>query len=156
MIFCQNCGSPIEGDASFCPSCGSKIENTANGRDADTAFSATDTVFGSTESFVDTRDFTPHPGIAVLSFLIFWVGLIIWSVNREKRPGLATSAIKGVVSALCVAVPLAGLFMFIAWIKEKRDFAKVAGISAIVGVAVIIFLYICFYVLLFTMMLMGA
>lgn len=107
-----------------------------------------DTVFGSTEEYVDTRDYTPRPGIAVLSFFVWWLGLILWSVNKSERPGLANSALKGALTFICLLLPPLGLVLFIAWNKSRRDFARPVGLAAIFGLVLLIAVYILYIALL--------
>ena len=135
MRYCTDCGSPVNAGDAFCQNCGAKIEEI-HSDDA--------TVFGSSEKYVDTRDYTPKPFLTVISFIFWWLGLIIYAVNKKERPGRASSAIKGVIAFLCMLVPIAGLFMFIAWRRDRRDYARAAGIAAIVGAALLFIGYFFF------------
>lgn len=137
------------------PTVGAKYGKTAS--DMGTSFGAPvrthptsegDTVFGSTEEYVDTRDYTPRPGIAVLSFFLWWLGLILWSVNKSERPGLANSALKGALTFICLLLPPLGLVLFIAWNKSRRDFARPIGLAAIFGLVLLIAVYILYIALL--------
>ncbi len=107
-----------------------------------------ETVFGSTEEYVDTRDHKPRLGIAILSFFLWWLGLILWSVNKEQRPGLANSALKGALTFICMLLPPLGLVLFIAWNRSRRDFARPVGIAAILGLILLIAVYILYIALL--------
>jgi len=140
MKFCTDCGSPAGAGDLFCQACGARLTEATNDES---------TVFGSSESYADTRDYTPKPSLAVISFVFWWLGLIIYAVNKKERPGRASSALKGVIAFFCMLVPLAGLITFIALRRDRRDYARVAGIAAIVGAALgiigyfyVIFLYV--------------
>lgn len=137
------------------PTVGTKYGKTAD--DMGTSFgpvtrphptTEAETVFGSTEEYVDTRDHKPRLGIAILSFFLWWLGLILWSVNKEQRPGLANSALKGALTFICMILPPLGLVLFIAWNKSRRDFARPVGIAAILGLILLIAAYILYIALL--------
>lgn len=73
--------------------------------------------------------------IAFVSFLCWEAGLVIWFLWRYSHPGKARSAIKGALANACFSMPILG---FVLWLilredEVKRDYAKVCGISAIVG-----------------------
>ena len=137
------------------PTVGTKFGKTAE--DMGTSFgpvtrphppTEAETVFGSTEEYVDTRDHKPRLGIAILSFFLWWLGLILWSVNKEQRPGLANSALKGALTFICMLLPPLGLVLFIAWNRSRRDFARPVGIAAILGLILLIAVYILYIALL--------
>lgn len=107
-----------------------------------------DTVFGSAEEYIDNRDYTPLLGIAILSFFLWWLGLILWSVNKDERPGLANSALKGALTFICLLLPPLGLVLFIAWNKSRRDFARPIGLAAIFGLVLLIAVYILYIALM--------
>lgn len=82
-------------------------------------------------------DNTGNPWLAVLCFLFWQVGLILWIFMRRTRPGKAKSAAIGSLAGVSVNTPLVGLVLWLIFKGENnRDFAKACGIGAIVGAAV--------------------
>ncbi len=72
-------------------------------------------------------------GIAVLSFILPLVGLILWLVWKNSRPGKAISASKGALVSVSVGSPIIGLILWIALKESNAELAKPCGIGAIVG-----------------------
>ena len=132
MKFCRNCGNAIDDNAIFCSSCGART----NG-DGPTINFNTYGGFGGYNSYpvYDTR---PSAIIAVLSFMFWQLGLIVWLFCRNTRPGKARSAAKGALCSACLSMPIIGLVLWILWKGDyqKKDFAKISGISAIVGTVI--------------------
>lgn len=129
MKFCRNCGAQIDDNAIFCHNCGSRT----NGDSPNNAYGFDPY---NTRGFynVDTRESLP---VAILSFCFWQIGLVLWLMWRNARPGKARSAIKGTLSATCFQFPIAGLVLWLLWRRdpENKDYAKVGAISAIVGAA---------------------
>lgn len=75
-------------------------------------------------------------GITILCFIIPLVGLIMWLVWRESKPGLATSAAKGALTGVCFGSPVIGLVLWLVWRESNKELAKPCGIAAIVGAAI--------------------
>lgn len=146
MKYCRNCGNPLDDNAIFCPRCGAR----SNGDGPNVNF---DMYGGYNSGYGPVYDTQPSRAIAVLSFIFWQVGLIIWFFCRRTRPGKAESAVKGALSSACVSMPLIGLVIWLLWGNDptKRGYAKVAGISAIVGAGI----YALFTVLSIVLILTG-
>lgn len=95
-------------------------------------------------------------GITILSFLIPLVGLILWLVWKNSKPGKAISAAKGALISVCVGAPIVGLILWATMKDTNAELAKPCGISAIVGVVLafllpfVIFFALIIYSLLFS------
>ena len=72
-------------------------------------------------------------GIAILSFILPLIGLILWLAWKDSKPGKAMSAAKGALVAVSVGVPLAGLILWVVMKDSGSELAKPCGIGAIVG-----------------------
>lgn len=90
-MFCRNCGMPIADNASFCPNCGTSVNQAAPVADRN----------------------QPSLGIAVLSFFIPIVGLILYLVWKDTEPGKAKSAGKGALIGVIVAAALVIIILII-------------------------------------------
>ena len=130
MKYCNNCGNATDDNAIFCPHCGART----NGEKSHVNFNPYGGFGGyGYQPYYDTKG---SALLAVLSFLFWQAGVIIWLFCRQTRPGKARSAAKGALSSACLGIPIIGLVLWIIWKDDysKKDYAKVAGISAIVGV----------------------
>ena len=98
---------------------------------------------------VDTQ---PSKLLAVLSFIFWWIGLAVWIFCRHTRPGKAGSALKGMLSSFSVSMPFIGAIFWVLWKDDptKKDYAKVGGVSAIVGACMYLVLIIGSIVLTLT------
>ncbi len=141
MKFCKYCGNKVEDTDLYCQSCGAKIEASA---DTDFATDTDGTVPPVDLSGVADNKLGRNGGIAVLSFFFWWIGLIIWALNKDKNPGLAVSAAKGALASVCVGMPIIGLILWIVWKESQPEYAKTCGIAAIVG-AVVGVVYVAVY-----------
>ena len=135
MKTCPFCSSSVEEGAAFCPECGAKM-TTASATDGG---ATVDTVFGASEA-VDTRDHSPSTGVAVLSFLFWIVGLILYLLWKDIKPGKATSALKGVLVRFSLSSPLIGIIFYCVVKDDYPELAKVCSIAAIVGVVLVFLL----------------
>ncbi len=144
MKFCTSCGHPIDENAIFCPRCGSRI-NGDNPKVDPQGFDVFGTPYGSYYAY----DYSRSKGVEILSFLAMEIGLIIWLFTRHTRPGKAKSALFGVLSRLAVGMPVVGLIVWLVWKDDvgHRDYAKTAGISAIVGAGLYAFIFVAAIVL---------
>ena len=77
--------------------------------------------------------------IAFVSFLCWEAGLIIWLLWRYSHPGKARSAAKGALANVCVGMPVLGFVLWLVLREDatKHEYAKVCGVSAIVGAIVV-------------------
>jgi hypothetical protein len=132
MKFCKRCGSRIDENAIFCQNCGERVNG--DGPTVDYGFGGGYNTFGG-YGYQPFYDNTPSMAVAVLSFMFWQAGLIMWFFFRRSRPGKARSAIKGLLSSACVGMPIIGAVLWVIWKNDdtKRDLAKVASISALVG-----------------------
>ena len=136
MKFCKYCGKEIDENAIFCSGCGTRVNGDAQGSNYQRP----------------RHDFNPYGGygysgtypvyndrgsvlIAILSFLFWQCGLVLWFVWRYSRPQKARSAALGTLCNACIGMPVLGLVLWLVWKDElnRRDYAKVCGISAIIG-----------------------
>lgn len=108
-MFCKACGHELPNDAAFCPNCGAPANGTTN------ATGAAAPPPGGQYGYVP-----PVPPVApvsyedadallkVASFLIPIVGIILYAVDRDKKPVSAKSCLKMGIIGLVVwtAIPL--------------------------------------------------
>lgn len=87
MKYCSNCGKEIFDDAVICPMCGSMQEKTKQ------------------------KPVKDKMNIAwfIISFLWWWVGIILYFAFRKSNPQKAKVCISGTISAFAVAAVI-GLF----------------------------------------------
>ena len=139
MKYCTYCGTQIEDNALFCPNCGAKqsVSNTNSGSGERSFFE--EHAFGNTYNtqgsfFANDPLVTERSkGIAVLSFILPIVGLILWLVWRYTKPGKATSAAKGGLASLCFGYSIIGLVAWLVLKDSNPELAKPCGIAAIAG-----------------------
>ena len=81
MKFCQKCGKELVDEAVICTHCGCSV--------------------GSSPINAYVAD-APNLGLAILSFFIPLVGLILYLVNKDSSPLKAKSAGKGALIGFCV------------------------------------------------------
>ena len=139
MKICKRCGSSIDDSAIFCQVCGERQGVSASpfgssGRRNDYSPGTV----GSTEGNI---------WIALLSFLVPVVGLVLWYSWRFTKPAHAASAAKGALVGVCLNSPIVGLVAWLILRESHRDLAKVAGIAAIVGVALSVLFSVVAFVL---------
>lgn len=140
MKFCNNCGKQIDDNAIFCSHCGTRV----NGDGAS---------YGSRGTFNPYEPFSPYRSypvydqresmlIAAISFMSWQIGLILWLIFKRSRPGLSRSASKGLCASGSVGLPILGGVLWMIWRNDAqmRDYAKIAGISAIIGAIAYAFL----------------
>lgn len=113
-MFCKACGHEIPNDAAFCPSCGAPVQSTSNAGAAPSPPPYTPPV-GGQYGYVP-----PVPPVApvsyedadtllkVASFLFPIVGIILYAVDRDKKPVSAKSCLKmGIIGLVVwVSVPI--------------------------------------------------
>ena len=131
MKFCTNCGNRIDQNAIFCPYCGKRT----SGDDA----------------FASARGFNPYgyytypvydqreSMLLTIATYIFWkIGFVIWFMYRRSKPGLARSALKGALGGASLRLPVLGGILWLIWREDndKRDYAKISGISSIIGAGI--------------------
>ena len=91
-MFCRNCGQQLPDGSLFCPRCGTSVQAGA--------------------SPVQDKN-QPAPGMAVLSFFLPIVGLILYLVWMDSEPGKAKSAGKAALIGVIVGAALFMLLFFI-------------------------------------------
>ena len=126
MSFCTYCGAKVADDALFCPNCGA---STSKGGASDASYT------GGYFHAAPKRDYGESVGLAILSFIIPIVGVILWAVWKDSEPGKANSALKGLWAYLCCNIPIVGVIMFFVWRYTKPDFAKVGLVAGIISFA---------------------
>lgn len=150
MKFCKNCGAQIDENAIFCSHCGSRINGDGPKINFDNFGGGFNTFGGyGYQPFYDTQ---PSKFIAVISFMFWQAGLLIWFFCRHTRPGKARSAAKGALSSACVGMPIIGAVLWVLWKDDpnKQDYAKVSAISALVGAGIYALLIVASIVLTLT------
>ncbi len=81
-MFCSNCGKEIDDKAVICVNCGAKaVKPKIVACDDGSSF-----------------------GIALLSFLIPLVGLVLYLINESNRPLRAKSAAKGAIAGVITSI----------------------------------------------------
>ncbi len=128
MKQCRNCGSQIDDFAIFCPHCGART----NGDAPNAGFYGGDMYNSRRGENYDTEG---SKLVAVVSFLFWQAGLVLWLILRQSAPGKSRSALKGMLASLAFSIPLLGLAIWLIFKDDAvyKDFSKVAGISAIFG-----------------------
>lgn len=91
-------------------------------------------------------------GITVLCFILPLIGLILWLIWKNTKPGLAVSASKGALAGLCLGTPILGLVLWLVWRDNNKEMANPCGIAALVGVILSFLLpiFLIFFVLVFS------
>lgn len=147
MKFCKHCGSPIDENAIFCSRCGARV-NADGPRVNYNPFGG----FGGYGGYYPVYDERGSMFMAVLSFLFREIGLVVWFMWRHTHPGKARSAAKGALSSVSVSMPILGAILWMVWRDEedKRDYAKVCGISAIIGAVIYVLAIVGMIVLYLT------
>ena len=130
MKQCRKCGATLDENAIFCWRCGNRVNEdipnyTYGGYNP----------YGGTVTFAP--DYSGSKLVAVVSFLFWQLGVILWFFMRNTRPGKARSAAKGTLGGLALSMPLVGLAGWLIWKDtDSKDLAKVCAYSAIVGLAI--------------------
>lgn len=90
-------------------------------------------------------------GITVLCFILPLIGLILWLVWKNSKPGLAVSASKGALAGVCLGTPILGLVLWLVWRDNNKEMANPCGIAAIVGaiLSLLLPIFIFFFALIF-------
>ena len=92
MKYCSNCGNMITNNGAFCPECGARIvaEVTPN------------------------TDNEPNFGYALLGFFLPIVGIILYFMWKNEKPGKAKSALRGALFDLTVLGAILLLILLVA------------------------------------------
>jgi len=137
MKYCTYCGTQIDDGVQFCPNCGAK--QTPSSSETENNFFA-ENAFGGNQQGAPRTFFANDPlvtersrGITVLSFIFPIVGLILWLVWKDNKPGKSISASKGALAGLSFNMPILGLIFWLVWKDTNSEMAKPCGIAAIVG-----------------------
>ena len=140
MKYCTYCGTQLDDATLFCPNCGAKQDVSNTNTNSDGSFFA-ENAFGNNSQGAPRAFFANDPlvterskGITVLSFIFPIVGLILWLVWKDTKPGKSISAAKGALANTCFGMPLLGLILWVVWKDTNPELAKPSGIAAIVGV----------------------
>ena len=137
MRYCKRCGNKIDETTIFCPMCAQQQSEPVS--------------FGAQRQrgapVYTQSELKGSRAVAVLSFFFTVVGLILWLVFKDTRPGMANSAAKGALAGVCFGTPLFGLIFWLLWRNTYPEYAKICGISAIVGAAFAFVYYILTLVL---------
>ena len=80
MKYCSNCGKEILGDAAICPMCGSMQEKTEQ------------------KPVKDKMNIVWF----IISFLVWWVGILLFIYFKKDDPQKAKVCISGTISAFAV------------------------------------------------------
>lgn len=138
MKFCKNCGNAIDDNAIFCKNCGTRV----NGDDPHFGRNPFDR-YNPGRPYVE-YDTQGSMLVAVISFLCWQAGLVLWLVWRFSNPGKARSAAKGALASACVSMPVLGAVLWLIWKDDmaQKDYAKLCGISAIVGIALAVLSFV--------------
>ena len=141
MKKCNYCGSQIDDYTIFCPNCGANQSDRHGGKR--TFF---DGNFNTQPKGNDRRSF----GLALLSFVLPLVGVILWYCWRFTRPESAMSCAKGAAAGASFASPLLGLVLYIL-LKDNYHYSEIgrlAGKCALIGVIVNVVLSVVLNIIL--------
>ena len=143
MKYCSNCGNQLEDSAIICVKCGCAANDSTNNHyesgynpyNSYDSYGGGDS-YGTVYQVYDMRESWP---IAILSFLMWKLGVIFWFAWRHTSPGKAKSATKGILARNAMQRPVLGLILWLLWKGDSRrnDYAKIAGIFTIVGASFI-------------------
>ena len=90
MSFCTYCGAKVADDALFCPNCGASMSKGASSDASHT---------GGYFHTAPRRDYGESVGVAILSFIIPIVGVIMFFVWRYDKPDFAkVGLVAGIIS----------------------------------------------------------
>ena len=138
MKYCKYCGNGIDDNAIFCSNCGARVsgDNPHFSRNPFDRYNP-----GNTTQVYDTEG---SKLVAIVSFLCWQAGLVLWFLWRQTYPGKARSAAKGALANACLGIPILGAVLWLVWKDDetKKDDAKVCGISALVGAGVAILAFV--------------
>ncbi len=134
MKYCQNCGTRIDDYIAVCPACGASVSYQTNGRPMNQSVgqpvneqqypqnnqppqnngqvynnpyapnNGYNNGYGNGGYNQPAVDNTPNTGYALLGFFIPIVGLILWIIEKDTKPGRAKSAIKGALTSIILSV----------------------------------------------------
>ena len=99
--FCPNCGTRLNNGQAFCSNCGTKINQQPQYNQQQY----------NNQSIEQKGNF----GWAVLGYFIPLVGLILYCVWKNERPGDARMAGKGALTSVIVSVVLSIFMSVFAW-----------------------------------------
>lgn len=100
-MLCPNCGTELQEGNKFCPNCGLNVSG----------YSQVNTYQGNYQGYQQSVEESASVGLAILSFFIPLAGLIVFLVNKEKRPKTAkVSGICALVSAILSIIITFGVF----------------------------------------------
>lgn len=113
-MFCKACGHEIPNEAAFCPSCGAPVQSTSDAGATPPPPVYTPPAGGQYGYVPPVPPVTPvsyedaDTLLKVASFFIPMVGIILYALDRDKKPVSAKSCLKMGVIGLVVwfAVPL--------------------------------------------------
>ena len=101
MKYCYRCGAPVEDNANFCQNCG-----TAQNQPQYSQYNQYGQYQQNTQPVQPPVEDKKSFLIALLSFFIPLVGIILYFVWKDSTPLKAKSALKGALIAIVIAVIL--------------------------------------------------
>lgn len=146
MKFCKFCGNKIDDNAIFCSTCGARV----NGDNPQVNYNPYAGYGG--RGYYSSYDNTGSILVSILCFLFPEAGLLLWFFWRFSRPRKARSATLGALSRLSLSMPVLGAVLWLVWKGDigREDYAKVCGVSAIIGGAVYVLAIVAMIVLYLT------
>lgn len=91
---CPNCGKEIADDSVFCEYCGTRVQNQV------------------VNTEVEDSEVEASFGQKLISFLIPFVGLIIYGINNKRKPKIAKGCLNAAIWGVVVQILLYILPMF--------------------------------------------
>ena len=124
-MYCKHCGKEVENGARYCPHCGKDLENND-------PFADYGTTKTSQNNYRQEED-QPNFGLAVLSFFIPLVGLILFACWNSSYPLKAKSCAKGALIGFIVGIVFSVLcYVFLVVVlKEVIGSTVWSGLSLI-------------------------
>lgn len=102
MKYCSKCGIPMKDDDNFCPACGTPTVATFSNQTQSYNQAPYNPAYNPYSPYVDKNSV----GLNILSFCFPIVGLILYLVNKDKKPTEAKGCGKWALISFCINLVL--------------------------------------------------